>query len=244
MFEDNMPVKQPPGNMLHIVIILLAVNLIGLILGKSSSFFMSLMDFFTVSTAESQVIFFFIASIVQAALFIGLSIYFAAQKAGNPYGSLGLSIDNLKKNISLGIVGGIGLFSLVVGTGIIVSIFFPIEVEPQPFAQLLMDAEGTILTMLLVVMGSVLAPLGEEIFFRGFVYSILRHRLGIKFGIILSSIIFAGLHFDFIRLIPIAVGGIGLAILYERSGSLITPIIAHSVWNSIMTMMIIFVGIT
>jgi hypothetical protein len=42
-------------------------------------------------------------------------------------------------------------------------------------------------------------------------------------------------------MIPLAFGGIWLNWLYEKSGSIYTSIIAHSVWNGIMTILIFLI---
>ena len=79
--------------------------------------------------------------------------------------------------------------------------------------------------------GGILAPVGEEIYFRGFAYPVFKKKLGVRGGILATAVFFSLLHFDAVRFLPIFIGGAGLAWLYESTGSLITPIIAHSVWN-------------
>lgn len=45
------------------------------------------------------------------------------------------------------------------------------------------------------------------------------------------------MHRDLFRLIPIAVGGIGLAYIFERTKSLWASIFAHSTWNTVMLLL-------
>jgi membrane protease YdiL (CAAX protease family) len=45
------------------------------------------------------------------------------------------------------------------------------------------------------------------------------------------------MHFDFIRFLPLAVGGLVLTWLYEKTKSLWSVIIAHGVWNILMTVL-------
>jgi len=72
----------------------------------------------------------------------------------------------------------------------------------------------------------------EEIVFRGALYSFLKERWGVSWGIFLSSLIFAIFHFwsGTSLLLPF-LGGIVFAFLREKSGSLLAPIIFHSLGN-------------
>jgi len=45
------------------------------------------------------------------------------------------------------------------------------------------------------------------------------------------------MHFDFIRFLVLVVGGLLLTLLYEKTSSLWSAIIAHGVWNILMTVL-------
>jgi membrane protease YdiL (CAAX protease family)/uncharacterized RDD family membrane protein YckC len=82
-----------------------------------------------------------------------------------------------------------------------------------------------------------LAPFSEEIFFRGFMYGGLRRRVPVWAAAGISGLIFGLLHYtgpDSLAVVPqLAVLGILLAWLYERTGSLWLPIILHVINNGI-----------
>ncbi len=80
---------------------------------------------------------------------------------------------------------------------------------------------------------SILAPIAEEIFFRGFLYGGLRARLGPIGAMIISTVFFTALHFSLDAFIPILVLGLCLAWLYERTGSLYPGIILHASNNAV-----------
>lgn len=90
------------------------------------------------------------------------------------------------------------------------------------------------LTLLLVAV-TVPVPIGEELFFRGFLYTLLRDRWGAPWAIGLSSLLFAvvhGVHSLALSVwLPILPVGLVLAGLAERSRSLLPPILAHAVVN-------------
>lgn len=87
--------------------------------------------------------------------------------------------------------------------------------------------------MLLVV--GIIAPIMEEMIFRGLLYGWLRTRIGIAGGTIVSATIFGFAH-GIVMLAPaLALTGIVLAMVYERSRSLWPAIIVHGTINSVMT---------
>jgi hypothetical protein len=97
---------------------------------------------------------------------------------------------------------------------------------------------GFLLTLLV---GAVIAPLAEEIFFRGFMYGGLRARLGVRWAIIVTALFFAALHFSWEFLIPILILGIFLALLYELTGSLYPGMILH-VSNNLIALIAYFIA--
>jgi CAAX protease family protein len=99
---------------------------------------------------------------------------------------------------------------------------------------------GYMLT-LLVLMGPATAVI-EEVAFRGALYGWLRRNLGPLIGILISALIFGFLHLRFINpggatgliaTLQVVIGGVILAYLYEKSGSLWPSIYMHSLNNTI-----------
>jgi membrane protease YdiL (CAAX protease family) len=84
--------------------------------------------------------------------------------------------------------------------------------------------------LLFFLVGGLIAPLAEEICFRGVLYSYFR-RWGIILAILASTTIFVVLHS--VQGIPVIqiVGGVLFAISYELSGSLMVPIVIHATGN-------------
>ncbi|MGH2979109.1 MAG: lysostaphin resistance A-like protein, partial [Solirubrobacterales bacterium] len=77
------------------------------------------------------------------------------------------------------------------------------------------------------------APLAEEIFFRGFLYQAFRNSFGVLPGALLSAVIFGAIHLEFFKLVQLAILGVILALLFEKTKSLWPPIILHAVNNSL-----------
>jgi len=85
--------------------------------------------------------------------------------------------------------------------------------------------------LLFYLVGGIIAPVAEEVFFRGILYGFFR-RWGVVVAIVLSTAIFALPHLGGHGL-PITqiIGGLLFAIAYEVEGNLMTPITIHSLGN-------------
>ena len=82
------------------------------------------------------------------------------------------------------------------------------------------------------------APVGEEVIYRGILYPPLRERLGVWKAILVSAAIFAVMHniLSLSLFVPITqfAGGLIFAYAYEKSGSLIYPMIYHACGNGLL----------
>jgi membrane protease YdiL (CAAX protease family) len=91
----------------------------------------------------------------------------------------------------------------------------------------------------LVVWGAlicVLAPIAEEVFFRGFMFTVFAKRLGVAWAAVLDGIVFGLGHAggaDAIQLAALAAFGVGLCLLYWRTQSIIPGMALHALNNSI-----------
>jgi len=80
---------------------------------------------------------------------------------------------------------------------------------------------------------AVVAPVSEEVFFRGFVFAGLRSRYGWRGAAAISSILFAVAHAQLAFIPPAFLLGFLFAYLYERSGSLWPALILHMAVNTL-----------
>lgn len=85
--------------------------------------------------------------------------------------------------------------------------------------------------LLFLLVGGLISPIAEELFFRGFLYTWLR-RYGIIMALTLSTIAFALCHFRSGHLPLIqTVGGILFGLSYEKSRNIFAPITIHVLGN-------------
>lgn len=113
------------------------------------------------------------------------------------------------------------------------------------FLKTALQAPGSLMFAILAVI--ILAPLLEEMLFRGLLQNYLRSKLGRKAAILLSAIIFAGFHFspaqglgNISLSLSLLILGIYLGFLYERQQSLLAPLGLHMSFNSINALRILF----
>jgi membrane protease YdiL (CAAX protease family) len=86
---------------------------------------------------------------------------------------------------------------------------------------------------LLMLAGVLVAPLVEELFFRGFVFAGLRPRYGWPKAAAISSALFALFHLQPLAILPIFLLGYIFAFLYQRSRSLWPAILMHVLMNAL-----------
>ena len=102
----------------------------------------------------------------------------------------------------------------------------------NPFDMFHMDTPNTIMDLTIYfIVGGIIGPVVEEVFFRGFLYGFFR-EWGVAFGIIASTAIFAVLHLKGggVPYIQMA-GGLVFAVTYELEKSLVVPIVIHVTGN-------------
>jgi membrane protease YdiL (CAAX protease family) len=81
-----------------------------------------------------------------------------------------------------------------------------------------------------------LAPIAEEVFFRGLLFPVLRARWGVAVGVVVTGVLFSLVHASgspVEALIVLFVLGAGLCLLYLRTGSLLPCIGLHALNNAI-----------
>jgi CAAX protease family protein len=83
---------------------------------------------------------------------------------------------------------------------------------------------------------TVVAPMAEEFFFRGFFFTALRNWKGLWPAAVITGLVFGGIHAggsDAAYLLPLAFFGMSLCLLYARTGSLWPCIALHCANNSV-----------
>jgi membrane protease YdiL (CAAX protease family) len=120
---------------------------------------------------------------------------------------------------------------LLVAFGVL-SAVWAVSFEAKP--EKVLDQLGR--TVLSAALICVVAPMCEEILFRGYIFTALRRWRGTATAAVLTGLLFGAVHIGsapVVYLVPLAALGFGLCLLYRRTGSLYPGIAAHSLNNSV-----------
>jgi membrane protease YdiL (CAAX protease family) len=127
----------------------------------------------------------------------------------------------------------LGVFSLLMFIDLLLRVTLGSENSGEPGGGLSAGEAGIWGLAFAVVSACLLAPLAEEVLYRGILFQSFRNRLGVLPAAILSSLIFAILHFyDGYGLASVGVFGLSCALLYAATGSLGACIALHLLYNS------------
>jgi membrane protease YdiL (CAAX protease family) len=149
------------------------------------------------------------------------------EKFGYGLSSIGLARDQWIRGFKKGFI-----WSIVFGgcTALSFVILYLLNINPFMILGKSLPFKGTGLIIFMLV-GALISPVTEEIFFRGIVYGFLR-RWGIILAVSCTTIIFGAIHlkggsFPLTQM----VGGILFAVAYEVEGNLMVPITIHVLGN-------------
>lgn len=86
----------------------------------------------------------------------------------------------------------------------------------------------------------ILAPLAEEVLFRGILYPKMKQLGSPGLALWGSSILFAMTHMNAQAFIPLTLLAVSFALLYEKTGNLLAPVAAHSGFNALNFTLLIY----
>lgn len=87
-----------------------------------------------------------------------------------------------------------------------------------------------------------IAPLFEEILFRGIGLPLLAQRYGVGFAVVAISIIFALVHGHVPSLVPLFLLSVALSLAYIYTESIVAPVVMHSLFNTVTVTILMSVG--
>lgn len=114
------------------------------------------------------------------------------------------------------------------------------DLDVEGPARDLLDRGSGVAFVLLVLSVVVVAPVVEELFFRGLLLRSIEQRWGTRVAVIGSSMIFGATHFQAIQFPALALAGLLFAVLAVRSGRLGPAIAAHAGFNAATVVVLTF----
>ena len=86
--------------------------------------------------------------------------------------------------------------------------------------------------ILMLIAGAIVAPVTEEIMFRGLLFGALQKWCSPVWTIALSSSVFAAMHWDLFYFVPVALIGSLLGWLRHKTGSIWFSALFHGIYNA------------
>ena len=114
------------------------------------------------------------------------------------------------------------------------------EMQPQDVVQFLQNAESPRDRLAVMVMAIVIAPVAEEVIFRGYLYPVGKRYIGPFASLAGTSLLFAALHGHVASLPALFTLAACLGLAYEKSGTLLVPMVMHAVFNAVSVAAIMF----
>lgn len=168
-------------------------------------------------------------ALVQLAAALGfllVPIAIAARRAASPREALGqLGLRRFRPSALKWMLAAVGVY--LAFSFAYVALFGP------PHQEDIAEKFGAVPVQILLIV--IAAPIGEETCFRGMLFGGLRTRLPRLAAALLSGLIFGALHATtgISAVPPLVFFGFVLALLYERTGSIVPGIVLHMLNNSV-----------
>lgn len=186
------------------------------------------------------------AIITQSLLFHGLGLLIVLllmrQRRLSWMQAWGMTPRSAGKNISAGLIAYLAIIPALAVIALLNDALLGslhIDITPQDVALLLRDMKSPWLLTYLCFFTLIVAPVFEEMLFRGIVFPVMTRHFGLWPALLLSSLAFGSIHFHLPSLIPLAAIAGGFALAYLLTESLMVAIVMHSVFNGINLLLLL-----
>lgn len=102
----------------------------------------------------------------------------------------------------------------------------------QDAVKLLQESKDLTSVALMAFSAAIIAPLAEEVIFRGYIYPVAKYFAGPWVGALFTSLVFAAGHGNVPLMLPLFLLGMLMTWAYEKTGSLWAAISIHFFFNS------------
>src|SRR5580700_4265664 len=161
-----------------------------------------------------------------------LSLAFRGFKLGSVFG-----IDRMPvgRSLLLGISLLISAYPTVFAVGVLTSVLLKINptTDVQEVMRIFENETAATQRIPIILLAVVIAPVAEELAFRGYLYGVIKRYFGAVPALVLSGILFALIHLNLPSFFPLLVLGWVFALAYELSGSLLVPMTMHALFNAL-----------
>ena len=143
------------------------------------------------------------------------------------------NFSSIRYSIINGVKGWLTIVPFVLLISLILNSLIDNQNGSNPLLEIVLNNKNYFSFVILFVTTTLLAPFFEEVIFRGVLLPTISRDFGTIWGIIISAFIFALAHLSIGEMPPLFVLGIGLGITRIATGSLLSSVIMHSLWNGL-----------
>jgi membrane protease YdiL (CAAX protease family) len=172
-----------------------------------------------------------LATLVQDLLLIGVAVAVTSMSAPWPVWQLGVRRVRLGPGLKWAAIVFVAFFAFLIAWQQLLNIK-----ESDDLAKQLGAQDSTFNLVAVTILVALVAPIAEELFFRGFLFGALRGAMAWVPAAVVTGIIFGVVHAggtNAVFLVPLAVFGFLLCVLYRRTGSLLPGMGVHAFNNAL-----------
>ena len=189
---------------------------------------------------DSDVFQLLLIQILQSVCMLGLVFFFLFGIRKKSLKTIGLVPFRDKSWIFRSALWGAGICVLMMVVVQMMVVLFPQFAKPQDVSTIISQSNSALEWTAAFLSAGILAPVTEEIVFRGYLFHSLKGYYSQKVSIILTALVFGLMHMDLFRLFPFFVSGMFLNLCAVRSGTIKGSMVMHGVWNTLMLVFTFF----
>jgi membrane protease YdiL (CAAX protease family) len=167
-----------------------------------------------------------------------VSLWFRGFKLGSVFG-----VDRMPvgRSLLLGITLLVSALPMVFVVDYIASILLKVNTttDTQEVIRIFENSSTVAQRVPIILLAVVIAPVAEELAFRGYLYGVIKRYLGAIPALLLSGVLFALIHLNLPSFFPLLVLASVFALAYELSGSLLVPMTMHALFNALSLILVL-----
>jgi uncharacterized protein len=167
-----------------------------------------------------------------------LSLWFRGFRLGSVFGWDRMPV---RRSLLLGIALLVSALPMVFVVDYIASILLKVNTttDTQEVIRIFENSSTVAQRVPIILLAVVIAPVAEELAFRGYLYGVIKRYFGAVPALILSGILFALIHLNLPSFFPLLVLASVFALAYELSGSLLVPMTMHALFNALSLILVL-----
>jgi len=172
---------------------------------------------------------------------VALALHVVLRERRGSWRALGLDLRDWRGSLVFGAAAYLAFKPVYIGVENMARwLWHQLKVQPVPQQAVVIFAstDSAAVRVAISLMAVLVAPLTEEFFFRGLVQGVVRRCWGRGLAILVGALIFALLHANLYALPELLALGIVLGWTYERTRSLVAPVMVHCLHNGMVLLLL------